>query len=67
MESDNIAWLGHASFAINSGDTLVYIDPFRLDADAKRADVVLVTHPHFDHFSVSKPCYIVRFHYTILT
>lgn len=52
MESDNIAWLGHASFAINSGDTLVYIDPFRLDAGAKHADVVLVTHPHFDHFSV---------------
>lgn len=52
MEFDNIVWLGHASFAIRAGNRLVYIDPFRLGSFAGHADTVLVTHPHFDHFSL---------------
>ena len=54
MEFDNIIWLGHASFAIRAGSRLVYVDPFRLGSFTEHADTILVTHPHFDHFSVEE-------------
>jgi L-ascorbate metabolism protein UlaG (beta-lactamase superfamily) len=46
-----IQWLGHASFRITSGVTL-YIDPWKLK-NPIAADVVLITHGHRDHLSVS--------------
>jgi L-ascorbate metabolism protein UlaG (beta-lactamase superfamily) len=47
---ENIHWLGHDSFRLD-GSSTVYIDPWKLGAGAPRADLVLVTHDHFDHFS----------------
>jgi L-ascorbate metabolism protein UlaG (beta-lactamase superfamily) len=47
---DNIHWLGHDSFRLDGGVTL-YIDPYKLPAGQPAADVVLVTHEHFDHYS----------------
>ncbi len=44
-----IYWLGHSSFKLKDGLT-IYIDPFRLEG-GELADLVLVTHEHFDHFS----------------
>ena len=51
MNVDHIHWLGHASFRIEDGATQIYIDPWKLGAGAPPADVVLVTHSHFDHYS----------------
>jgi L-ascorbate metabolism protein UlaG (beta-lactamase superfamily) len=48
---DNIHWLGHATFRIEDGRTQIYIDPWKLPAAAPKADVILITHSHFDHFS----------------
>ncbi len=48
---DNIHWLGHATFRIEDGRTQIYIDPWKLPAGAPKADVILITHGHFDHFS----------------
>ncbi len=48
---DNIHWLGHATFRIEDGRTQIYIDPWKLPAGAPKADVILITHAHFDHFS----------------
>ena len=45
-----IEWLGHASFRIRTRAGVVYIDPYRVD-DATAADLILITHDHFDHFS----------------
>jgi L-ascorbate metabolism protein UlaG (beta-lactamase superfamily) len=45
-----IEWLGHAGFRIKTRAGLVYIDPYRVD-DGRAADVILITHDHFDHFS----------------
>jgi L-ascorbate metabolism protein UlaG (beta-lactamase superfamily) len=49
-----IRWLGHSSFLIEGSKT-IYIDPYNLsDAMAKtlpRADIILATHEHQDHFS----------------
>ena len=45
-----IEWLGHASFRIRTRAGVVYIDPYRVE-DAPPADLILITHDHFDHFS----------------
>jgi L-ascorbate metabolism protein UlaG (beta-lactamase superfamily) len=52
---DNVSWLGHDSFRIvgESSGTTVYIDPWKLAAGAPSADLVLVTHDHYDHFSAA--------------
>ncbi len=46
-----IVWLGHASFRI-SGGTILYIDPWQLKKSEPKADIILITHDHFDHLSV---------------
>ena len=32
-------------------DKIIYTDPFKLDNNYNDADIVLITHSHFDHFS----------------
>ncbi len=51
---ENLNWIGHASFYIKSGGFIIYIDPFNVSeriASSNKADLILVTHAHFDHFS----------------
>jgi L-ascorbate metabolism protein UlaG (beta-lactamase superfamily) len=45
-----VRWLGHAGFCIEAAGRTIYIDPYRA-ASGPPADVVLITHDHFDHFS----------------
>lgn len=45
-----ITWLGHASVRIEDAIT-IYIDPWKVK-DPTLADLILVTHEHFDHLSV---------------
>ena len=40
---------GHASFEIESVDKVIYIDPFVLPNAPKKADVIFMTHEHYDH------------------
>ncbi|HIE50678.1 MAG TPA: MBL fold metallo-hydrolase [Armatimonadetes bacterium] len=44
-----LTWLGHATFRL-SDDRIIYIDPWKV-ARAETADVVIVSHEHFDHLS----------------
>lgn len=44
-----ISWLGHDCFKIKDKKT-VYFDPYQLRS-GERADVVFITHDHFDHCS----------------
>jgi L-ascorbate metabolism protein UlaG (beta-lactamase superfamily) len=46
-----IQWLGHASFRICHGDTVIYIDPWKLKDSLHDATLVLVSHSHHDHYS----------------
>jgi L-ascorbate metabolism protein UlaG (beta-lactamase superfamily) len=47
---DGIEWLGHAGFRIKTRAGLVYVDPYRIESGPP-ADLILITHDHFDHFS----------------
>lgn len=44
-----IELLCHAGFRIKNDSKTVIIDPFRLERDFE-ADILLITHSHFDHF-----------------
>ncbi|MCG6911322.1 MAG: MBL fold metallo-hydrolase [Deltaproteobacteria bacterium] len=46
---DRMAWLGHDTFRIDGSKT-VFFDPYDIKT-AAAADLVLVTHEHFDHCS----------------
>ncbi len=50
MLLEAVQWLGHAGFRIESGGAVVYIDPYRVGA-GPMADLILITHGHYDHFS----------------
>jgi L-ascorbate metabolism protein UlaG (beta-lactamase superfamily) len=50
MLLEALEWLGHSGFRIRVGRATIYIDPYRVP-DGPPADLILVTHGHYDHFS----------------
>jgi len=51
MLLEALDWIGHSGFRLRAGRANVYIDPYRVSPDAPKADLILVTHGHYDHFS----------------
>ena len=47
---ENIEVLHHSTIRI-SKNKVIYIDPFKIDKDYNDADIVFITHDHFDHYS----------------
>lgn len=49
---DNIDVLAHSCIRVRASDgTVAYFDPYLLDEAPHDADVVFLTHDHYDHFS----------------
>jgi L-ascorbate metabolism protein UlaG (beta-lactamase superfamily) len=46
-----IRWIHHATFRIASGGTVLYIDPWKVPGAPHDADVIFVSHCHYDHLS----------------
>lgn len=47
----NINLLKHNSIKI-TGNSNISIDPFQIDNETKDADIIFITHSHYDHFSI---------------
>lgn len=47
---NNIEVLCHSSIRINKEKT-IYIDPFKIDRNYNDADIIFITHDHYDHYS----------------
>ena len=50
-----IKWLGHSGFLIKD-KKIIYIDPYNVNISAEgglpKADIILITHSHYDHCSL---------------
>lgn len=47
-----IYWLGHAAFKIQTkSGKIIYLDPYKLSKDMEKADIIVTSHSHGDHFS----------------
>lgn len=47
-----LKWLGHAGFLIKNS-RVIYIDPYNIKENSEKADIILLTHSHYDHCSVA--------------
>ena len=47
---ENVQVFCHSSILINEGKA-IYIDPFRIKKHYNNADIIMITHNHYDHYS----------------
>lgn len=47
---ENIEVLCHSSIKINK-EKVIYIDPFNIEKNYNDADIIFITHNHYDHYS----------------
>lgn len=47
---EGLHWLGHSSFRWD-GTKTIYFDPWKLSKNPNKADIICISHEHFDHCS----------------
>lgn len=53
-------WLGHATFRIESKRLVLYFDPWQLKGTPPKADIIFITHDHYDHCSPEDVAKLVK-------
>ena len=54
MAQMEITWLGHAAFKIKThSGRIIYLDPYQIKKVEEKADIIVSTHSHGDHFDSS--------------
>lgn len=48
---ENVEVLYHSSIRINK-EKVIYVDPFKINRNYNDADIIFITHNHYDHYSV---------------
>ena len=56
---DKISINAHSSIRIAS-DKIIYFDPFHIEGKPHDADIIFITHEHFDHFSLEDIVKVVQ-------
>lgn len=51
IKNIDILWLGHDGFLIENNKK-IYIDPYKISDGLPKADILLITHSHYDHCSL---------------
>jgi len=49
-----LEWLGHATIMVKGQGKIIYFDPFVLPMNPEKADLILITHDHYDHCNPEK-------------
>ena len=47
----NVDCLGHASIKFNKENKIIYVDPYNINGNYQDADIIFITHSHYDHYS----------------
>ncbi len=59
MNGVELKWLGHAGFLVKNSK-VIYIDPYNIKDGLEKADMILITHSHYDHCSFADMDKIVK-------
>ena len=62
---ERLTWLGHDSYRVD-GDPVIYFDPYEIREGAA-ADIIFISHEHFDHCSPSDVAKIQKEETVIVT
>ena len=54
-----LKWLGHSGFLIKNSK-VIYVDPYQIKENSEKADLIFITHSHYDHCSVADMQKIVK-------
>ena len=38
-------------FKLELKDKILYFDPFKIPKDSEKADIIFISHPHYDHYN----------------